>query len=225
MKKHLKRLAAPKSWPLERKTARFVARPRSSHRTSLCLTLGMILKDILGYAKTAKDAKKILNNEQILVDGVQKKDPRLGVGLMDVLTIPKTKQAYRMILNKKGKLTLVNAKNQKAKPCKIVGKTVLKKGKTQVNLHDGKNIFTDKKVKVGDTLVLELPEQKITEHFSLEKGGVVYLTGGRHIGETAHVEEIKSKIIKVKIGKEVFETAKKLAFVIGKQKPIINLEK
>lgn len=225
MKKHLKRLAAPRSWPLERKTARFVIRPRSSHSTGLCLPLGIILRDILRHAKTAREAKKILINERVLVDGRQRKDPSFGVGLMDVLQIPKINQAYRVILDKKGRLTLIKAQNPKIKPCKVVGKRVLKKARLQVNLHDGRNLLTDKKVKLGDTLVLELPEQKIAEQLSLEKGNLVYLIGGKHIGKTVRVEDVKSETIKVRIGEEVFETARKLAFVIGKQKPVINLEK
>lgn len=225
MKKHLKRLAAPRSWPLERKTAKFAIRPKSSHRTELCLPLGMILRDILGHAKTAREAKKILTNETVLVDGKQRKDPKFGVGLMDVLEIPKTKQAYRIILDKKGRLVLIKAQNPKIKPCKVVGKRVLKKAKLQVNLHDGRNLLTHKKVKLGDTLVLELPEQKIAEQLSLEKGNLVYLIGGKHIGESVRVEEVKPKTIKVRVGEDVFETSKKLAFVIGKQKPVINLEK
>ncbi len=225
MKKHLKRLATPKSWPLERKITKFVTRPRSSHKTELCLPLSVILRDILGYAKTASEAKKILNNEHVLVDGRRRKDTRLGIGLMDVLQIQKTKENYRVILDNKGKLVMIKENNPTMKPCKITGKRVLKNGVLQVNLHDGKNLLTDKKVKLGDTLVIELPGQKILEHLSLEKSCLVYLTGGKHIGETGQVEDIKSDTIRVKIGSEVFETAKKLAFVIGKQKPIISLEK
>lgn len=225
MKKHLKRLAAPRTWPLERKKARFVVKPRSSHSAELCLPLGIILRDILGYAKTVKEVKNILNNEQVLVDGEQRKDPKFGIGLMDVLEIPKVKAAYRIILDKNGKLTLIKAENPKIKPCKVIGKRVLRKARLQVNLHDGRNLFTDKKVKLGDTLILELPEQNIAEELCLEKGNLVYLIGGKHTGESARVEEVNPKTIKVKIGEEFFETAKKFAFVIGKQKPIINLEK
>lgn len=221
----MKRLAAPSSWPLERKVAKFTIKPKSSHRGELCLPLGIILRDILGYAKTAAEAKKMLINEQILVDGKRVKDLSFGVGLMDVFEIPKTREAYRIILDKKGKLMLVKDQNPKIKPCRVVGKKVLKKARLQINLHDGRNVLTDKKVGVGDTIILELPEQNVAEHLSLEKGNLVYLIGGKHIGEVAHVEEVKPKTIKVRLGEEVFGTARRLAFVIGKQKPVINLEK
>lgn len=225
MKKHMKRLAAPSSWPLERKIAKFVIKPRSSHRNEFCLPLGIILRDVLGYAKTAEEAKRLVLNEEILVDGKRVKDLGFGVGLMDVLEIPKTKEAYRIILNKKGKLMLIKDQNPKIKPCMVIGKKMLKKARLQINLHDGRNLLTDKKVKVGDTIILDIHEQSIVEHLSLEKGNLIYLVGGKHIGETAQVEEVKPKTIKVKIGEEVFETEKRLAFVIGRQKPLINVEK
>jgi len=225
MKKHLKRIATPKSWPLERKMAKFVIRPKSSHKNELCLPLGVILRDILGYAKTTTESKKILNNENVLVDGKRRKDLYFGVGLMDVLQIQKTNENYRVLLDNKGKLAIIKEDNPNIKPCKVIGKRILKNGRIQLNLHDGRNLLTKDKVNVGDTIVLQLPEQKLSEYLNLEKGALVYLTGGKHIGETGQVEEIKSNTIAVKIGSEVFETASKLAFVIGKQKPVINIEK
>ena len=76
----------------------------------------------------------------------------------------------------------------------------------------------------GDTLVVEVPEQKIKEHLKFEKGSFVYLSGGKHKGESGIADEIKDSMIKVKPESgEMFETSKKFAFVIGKEKSIITL--
>jgi len=69
-----------------------------------------------------------------------------------------------------------------------------------------------------------VPEQKIKEHLKFEKGSFVYLSGGKHKGESGVIDEIKNSIIKLKPESgESFETSKKFAFVIGREKPVISL--
>jgi len=49
------------------------------------------------------------------------------------------------------------------------------------------------------------------------------LIGGTHIGENGIIKDIKGKKLVYKRNKEEFETLKKYAFVIGKEKPVIKL--
>ena len=227
-KKHLKRLVAPKSWKIKRKGIVFVTRPKPGmHSKKNSISLNLVLRDMLKYAKTTRDVKVILSKGDVLVDGKQRKDHRFSVGVMDLIEIPKIKDCFRVLLNKKGNISLVKLKPDEAKIklCKVVGKTIIKKGKMQVNLNDGKNILVDKNdYKTGDTLVVEVPEHKIKEHLKFEKSAFVYLSGGKHKGESGIIEEIKNSIIKVKPESgESFETSKRFAFVIGREKPIITL--
>jgi len=228
VKRHLKRLTAPKSWKIKRKGITFVTRPNPGmHSKKNSTSINVVLRDMLNYAKTTRDVKVILSKGDILVDGKQIKDHRFAVGLMDLIETPKTKECFRVLLDKKGKISIIKIKQEerKIKLCKIVGKTIIKKEKIQLNLNDGKNIIIDKNnYNTGDTLVIEVPEQKIKEHLKFEKGVCVYLSGGNHKGESGIIEEIKDILIKVKPESgEVFETSKKFAFVIGKEKPIITL--
>ncbi len=228
VKRHLKRLVAPKSWKIKRKGITFVTRPNPGmHSKKNSTSINIVLRDMLGYTKTTRDIKMILADKGILVDKIQIKDHRFSVGVMDIIEMPKINKCFRILLNKKGNLYPAEIKGDetKIKLCKIVGKTVIKKGKIQLNLNDGKNIIIGKNnYKTGDTLVVEVPEQKIKEHLKFEKGSFVYLSGGKHKGESGIVDEIKDSIIRVKPESgESFETSKKLAFVIGKDKPIITL--
>ena len=129
---------------------------------------------------------------------------------------------FRVILNKKGKIDLIKISKEESlvKPCKIIGKSMVK-GKLQLNLFDGKNIIVDKgPYKVGDSLVLSLPEQKIVNHLKLEKKSSIFLTGGKHIGETGNVEDIiENKIIYKDENGSLIETSKDYAFVIRKNEP------
>ena len=89
---------------------------------------------------------------------------------MDVLSIPVSNEYYRMFINKNKKLQLLktNKDESSIKVCKIIGKTTLKKGLVQLNLFDVRCILVKKdNYKVGESLLLELPSQKIKEHFKI----------------------------------------------------------
>jgi len=225
-KKHLTRLAMPKSWQIKRKGIKWIARPLpGSHPMKFGLPLVVIFRDLLNYAKTTKEVKNILNNQEILIDGIRRKESRFMVGLMDVISIPKTKTFIRILLSKKGKITFIHIPKEESniKPCKIIGKTSIK-GKIQLNLFDGKNVILDKdNYKLNDTVLVEMPSQKIKETFKFEKGSSVYLIGGKHVGEIGTIQDIKGHIIVYKRDNSTFETLKGYAFVVGKEKPVIKI--
>ena len=130
------------------------------------------------------------------------------------------------MLNKKGKLGIIKIKKEEAllKPCKIIGKTMVR-GKLQLNLFDGKNIFADDGTyKVGDTLLLALPQDKISKHIKLGKNSTIFLAGGKHIGEIGNVENIvEDKVIYKDSKGDLIETSKKYAFVVGDSNTSITL--
>jgi len=226
--RHISRIAVPKTWPIARRIRKWVTRPNPGmHPFKLGMPLNAVFKEVLGYAKTTKEVKTILNSQEVLVDGKRRKDHRFIIGLMDVLSLPKTKENFRILLTTKGKIALVPIDDSEAKIklCKIKGKMPLK-GKFQLNLHDGRNILVeDKKYKIGSTIVMEIPSQKIKDVLSFEKGAVVYLVSGKHVGSLGSLQDIKGKSVVVKTEKGVFETSADCAFVIGKNKPLIAIKK
>ncbi len=227
-KNHLVRLAAPKTWDIRRRGIQFITKPNPGpHRLTLGMPLNVILKEILRYANTKREVKKILNSSEIKIDGKSRKDFRFPVGIFDTLEFTNINEYFRVILSKKGKLALIKISKEETllKPCKIMGKTMIK-GKLQLNLYDGKNLVVDAgSYKVGDTLLLTLPDKKITKNLKLEKKASIFLIGGKHIGETGNVEDIvKNRIIYRDNKGNLVETSKEYAFVIGDSKPSIKLE-
>ena len=100
MKKHLKRLAAPRSWPLPRKTQKWVVRPSPGpHPQEWAIPLGVVLRDILGHCDTGREAKRIIGSREILVDGKPVTSHKHPVGLMDVVSVPAVKEHYRFLLD------------------------------------------------------------------------------------------------------------------------------
>ena len=66
--KHLTRHAAPAFWPILRKEWRWAVKPSPGpHSIERCLPLLIIVRDILGYAKTAREARKIIAQGHIKV--------------------------------------------------------------------------------------------------------------------------------------------------------------
>ena len=227
MKNHLKRIASPRTWTINRKGGKFITRPKpGAHSFEDGLPLGVIMRDFLGLASTMSEVKKVLNNQEILVDGKRRKDHRYIVGLFDVLMVPKLNKSYRGIFDNKNRIVVIEIsdKEKTIKPCKIAGKTTLTKNRIQYNLHDGKNIVSDLKAKVGDTFLLTLPSLEIKETLPLKPGVTVYLTKGKHGGDVGLFKGMKNNEAVYTKGKDEVETAKNYLFVIGKDKPVIELK-
>jgi small subunit ribosomal protein S4e len=232
MSKHLKRLAAPRVLRLHRKERTFTIRAvPGPHPLELAIPLGLVVRDYLGLCDTYKEARKIVSNGDILVDGVKRKNFKFPCGLMDVISIPKMRKNIRILFDRNGKLTLVPISENDAewKLCRIQNKTIVKGKKVQLNLHDGKNKLVEKDIyKTGDVLKISFKENKIDEVYRFDKGTVSMIIGGTHIGEIASIDEIqvvassKPNLVKMK-GEKEFSTIAEHVFPIGKTKPAIGL--
>jgi small subunit ribosomal protein S4e len=232
-RKHLKRFKAPKHWPIHPKENKWTTKPNAGpHAIEGSLPLLLIVRDILGVADNAREAKRIINTGEILVDGRARKDYKFPVGFMDVIEIPKSEKVYRVLPDEKGRLILypIAAENKDFKLCKITDKTTIRGGKTQLNLHDGRNQLADNEYKVGDVVILKVPEQEITDRIVFEKGTIGLITGGKHTGEIGRINKINitkssmSNTVEMETeDKKTFLTLKDYVFVIGKEEPAIAL--
>ena len=218
---HLKRLAMPRSWPLPRKTTIWVTRAApGAHALETCMPINVIIRDILGFARSTREVRHILHKGLAQVDGRVCKDTRRGVGLMDVLTIGDDN--YRCVLDSKGRLQYQTISSEEAswKVCRVEGKTTIKGGKTQVNLHDGRNILCDDAAEynTGDSVKISLPSQDVIEHIRFGSGTRCFLIGGSHVGEFAEVKEylVKRSSMPNEVQFETFGTTMENVFAVGK---------
>ncbi len=225
MSRHLKAYAAPKSWTLLRKITKWILRPRpGKHPLEQSLPVGILLKQ-LGIAQTTREAKKIVNSKAVLIDGKVVNDIHCGAGFMDTIQV-KPHATLRCTLDEKGRLKFITVPSAELnkKICRITGKRTVPGGKIQLNLSDGRNILNDKKeYNVGDSLLLDVPEQKVVGHFALDKGSIAFLTSGKHTGVVGTIDDIQGDRIWCTAGKEKIETLKQFAFIIGKDKPAVKL--
>ena len=231
--KKLKRLVAPKTWKIQRKTGTWIIRPSPGpHPLQRGISLGVLLRDVLGVAKTVKEVKYILRNGKIKVDGTERKAIKFPVGFMDVISIPTLDKYYRVVYDKLGRLDAIEISRSEAnkKLTKVVNKTIIKGGKTQLNLHDGRNILTDKTdVKVGDSLLISVPSQEIKSVLKLDKGNIAYITGGKHAGNMGEIIELipgtitRAPQARIKVGDEEVTTRTNYLFIIGEKEPVIRI--
>jgi len=169
----------------------------------------LVLRDMLDFAKTAKEVKKILNAREVLVNGKVVKDKSFPIYLLDVICFPRIKKYFRLLLKgKKFTLEEINEKESNIKPYRVIGKKILKKSKMQLNLSYGRNFLITKQqakeIKVGDCVLVDFRENRIIKHLPLKKGVKVLIVGGKHIGETGNIVDIleESDLIIIKTEKE-----------------------
>ncbi len=231
MGKHQKRIEAPRSWRIERKTAYWTVKPRPGpHPGDRSMPLLLFIRDMLKLADNSKEAKRILNEGEVIVNGRVRKDLKFPVGIFDILSIPRIKENYMVLIDKKGKLSLMKIGQEEAsrKLCRVNGKRMLKGGQTQLNLHDGRNILLGEeladKIKTKDSLMLSLSDPEILQHFSYKEGSKVMVIGGKHSAQIGEIEEIRilqspeSNVVKIKLPEGEFETLDDYVFVVGEEK-------
>lgn len=230
MKRHLKRLAAPRTWRIKRKERKWTVKPSPGpHKAEKSIPLLLVIRDFLGHARTSREAKKIIKEGKVLVDKRIRKDHKFPVGLMDIIEIPAVKERWLVLFDSKGKIKLnkLTLKGAKYKLCRIMNKSLVKGGKVQLNLHDGRNILVDPKedgYKTKDTILLDLKKNRIAGHLPFKEGNKALITGGKHISRVAEIKEYKvrrgpepNKVV-LEDDNGVFETIEDYVFVVGDDK-------
>jgi small subunit ribosomal protein S4e len=196
---HLKRESAPKEWGIYRKGSTYVVRPKGSIR--LGIPLLVVLRDILGIVKNRKEAKIAISSKKILVNLKKPRDERQSLVLFDVLSIVPEKKFFRVLLNDKGNFSLKEIKEDESnfKISKIINKKILKKEKIQLNLLDVRNILYDKKVNVGDSVLINLKTKKIEKVIPLKEGVDIFIFDGKHAGKNGKIKSIdlKNKVAEI----------------------------
>jgi small subunit ribosomal protein S4e len=238
----LKRKPAPRFWPIHRKEAVWIVRPSPGpHSLEKCLPLSLVLRDILELAETRKEAKKIISQGKVYVDGKVRLKDDFPVGLMDVISMPDLNKFYRILPSHKGLfLNPVNKEEAGFKLSKVEGKTMVKNGASQIALHDGSNIIVkaDDSESSGavyetfDTLKLGLPEKEVLDQLKIKKGNMAVITGGKNIGKQGKIVEIEKTEAKKRRNALVviedaqgnrYQTILDFVFSVGGAKSLITL--
>jgi len=233
-KRHLKRLAAPRHWMLDKLGGVFAPRPSCGpHKIRESLPLILFLRNRLKYALTYNEARKICKQRLIKVDGKVRTDMHFPAGFMDVITIEKTGETFRLLYDVKGRYTThrITDAEGKFKLCKVKSVCVGPKNVPYLVTNDARTIrYPDPHVKVHDTAVVDIATGKITDFVKFDSGNVCMIVGGRNMGRVGvigHRERHPGSfdIVHVKdAAGHTFATRMHNVFVIGKgTKALISL--
>ncbi len=240
-KKQLKRVSAPKFWAIPRKEAKYAVKPSAGpHSISNCIPLLVIIRNILHFAETTREARRIINDGNVKVDGVVRKNLKFPLGLMDVLEIPAIKRYFRILLAPRKGLVLHPIEEDEIgyKLCRIENKTVVKRGHIQLNLHDGRNIKVrlndptnnaEDIYKTKDVLKISLPTQEIVEHIKFDENIFSIVIAGRNLGLTGKITKIEKRFgphastVTLERDGKTFQTALEYAFPLGSENSLISL--
>ena len=181
--------------PIPRKGTKYIARALSHHRNSVPVVIAV--RDMLKMAKTADEVKKMIKSNLLKINGRIVKDYRESIKLFNILEADKH---YVLTLLPTRKFAFEETKDKDARVCKVINKKLLKSNTIQINLHDGSNILTKDKIKVGDSIYIDF-SNKIKKHLSFEKGKEVFVMSGKYSGLKGKVENIEGQKVSVKFTK------------------------
>lgn len=234
MSDHLKRLNAPDSWHVAKKTTKFITKTAPGPHNANAMPIAVWLRDHMGYALNLKEVKQILRQKDVIVNGRPCRDPKMGIGIFDIISLPKINKFYRILRDRNGRHVSIeiDAEAAKTRLCKVKNKTIVKSGKVQLNMRDGSNLLADNIYKSGDSIVLSLEDEtrfKIVDHFPFAVGNMAMVIGGRHSGNVARIVDIVKMpgsvpnkiVLEDEVTKTRFDTISPYIYMVGKQTPAI----
>lgn len=162
----MKRMWAPSKWCLDKLKGVYATRPSPGpHKLRDCIPMTVLLRNRLKYALSGQEAIKICRNKQanLKVDGKVRRDPRYPLGMMDVVSIAKTGENFRILYDIKGRFqpVRIDAKEASFKLCKVKRKVIGKNKIPYIVTHDGRTIrYAHPDIKKNDSV-------KVSVQFSL----------------------------------------------------------
>ncbi|WP_158056036.1 30S ribosomal protein S4e [Halorussus halophilus] len=224
MSNHQKRLSVPKSWPVARKTETFTVKADAGPHGEDGVPLLIVLRDVLGYVQSKKEARYALDEGNVLVNGVEGVSESRPIGMFDILAFTEREEYYRVFPDEGGRLALtpVDADAAGSKLAKIENKTLVEGGQTQLNLHDGQNLVIEdgSEYDTKDSIVVSNDDDEIVAHFPYEEGSLVTAVRGSHAGDIGEVTDIQvtpgsgSNNVVVETDDDTFETVEEYVVVI-----------
>ncbi len=229
-----KRSKAPSFWTIHRKSHQFTLTTSSGpYAKNESYPLLVLIRDVLKMVNTYHEARNVIKDGKILVDGVVRHDPNLPIGIMNVLDIPILKKVFRMVPIRGSGLSPLEipSSEKNFKICKVKSKTTVRKGKIQYGFHDGRSIISESEIdlRLGDVCLLEVPAQKIVRVVALKEGVLALVVKGRKSGMIGQIKELrlgtytKPKMVDLDIEGILAELPADMVMLVGNEKPLVTV--
>jgi len=221
---------------LDKLSGTYAPRPSPGpHKLRESLPLTIFLRNRLKYALTGREVTAITMQRLIKVDNKVRTDTTYPTGFMDVISIEKSGEHFRLLYDVKGRFAIHRITPEEAtyKLLKVRKVAVGSKGVPYILTHDGRTIrYPDPAIKANDSVKFDLEQNKIVDFVHFETGNLVIITGGRNMGRAGVIVHREKHIggfdiVHVKDSLDrTFATRITNIFVIGQgSKPWISLPK
>jgi small subunit ribosomal protein S4e len=110
---------------------------------------------------------------------------------MDVVTIPKTGENFRLLYDVKARFNVhrISEEEAKFKLCKVVSVKIGKNAIPYLVTHDGRTIrYPDPLIKQNDTIKYSLETKTIVGHVAFDVGNLAMIVGGNNLGRIGVIE-------------------------------------
>lgn len=183
---HQKRIPAPKHYAIKRKENTYVSTIKGSRSKENAVPAVVLLRDVLEYAETEKEAKEIVQNGDLKRNGDTVRDVKEGIGILDVVELPETEETYRAVRDGKY-LKFLPVEDSKV-AAKIEDKAV-EGDRFIYRLHSGENYSTKDEYSTGNTLIFNSGVEEV----EMEEGAEALVIKGKHAGDVAEVKELRTE--------------------------------
>ena len=105
---------------------------------------------------------------QIKIDGKYRKDPNYPLGFMDVVTIEKTGDNFRLLYDVKGRFAIhkIDKWETKIKLCKVKRKGIGSNKVPYIVTHDGRTLrYPHPDININDSILYNFEDGEIQRHF------------------------------------------------------------
>lgn len=213
--KHFKRSVVTRAVVIPRKKYKYYIRSMpGKHRVSESVALLGLVRDLMKIANNAKEARYLIKNGYVKIDGKQVKEEKYAVGFGDLVDIKNDK--FVISLDKNGRLNLLkNEFSDNLKRLKVTSKNKFKGDKTVLRLNDGRNLISDNEtVQAEDSVILNLATGKIDKVMPFEQGSQVIIFRGKNAGLVGKITKIDGGSVELQSGEGTLRAASKSCFVL-----------
>jgi small subunit ribosomal protein S4e len=188
----------------------------------------------MGFTLTMRETKQVLNQKDVIINGRVCKDPHLGIGLFDVVAVPKIGKQYLILRDNRGRIVSkeITPDQAKVRLCKVTNKTIIRNGQVQLNLRYGANLIADNSFKPNDSIVITLGDVNdssserltIVDHYPFAIGSYAMIIGGKHRGKVGKIVAINKRpgnvpnsvVLEEERERIQFDSIEKYVYVIGR---------
>ncbi len=213
--KHFKRSVVTNALVIPRKKYKYYTKPLpGKHSSKEGVSLLGFLRDVLKIASNAREARYLIKNGKVYVDGKRISEEKYVVGFSDIVSI---KEDFFLVwLDKRGKIIALKMDGkQNTKSIKVMSKHSGKKGANVLFTNDARNIVYDKDdIQIGDSIKFDFLNKTIIGKLPFEQGRKIIVFRGKNAGKTGKIKEIVGSMTFIEGNDEEFVASSDSCMVV-----------